>query len=328
MEQPLVSVIMGVFNQWDEKILLESVGSILNQTYAKLEFVIWDDGSHPDAARLVQKLTELDERIIVAGKEKNRGLAYSLNECIRLAKGKYIARMDADDISKPSRIEKQVAFLEAHPEYGWCGTSAELFDEKGVWGSRPMPEIPQMSDYFRYSPYIHPSVMFRARLFCEDLGYLASEETLRCEDYEIFMNLAERGQQGYNLQENLFCYRETRDSYKKRKVRFRLNEAKIRYRNYKKMGLLFPVGWIYIFRPVAACLIPAKVLETIKRCEGIWLKKLESKNDLVDRQRKQPEAGCLGRSGNISKKAGILQKNLAEESFAYAGSGQLHETAG
>lgn len=73
MEQPLVSVIMGVFNQWDEKILMESVGSILNQTYAKLEFVIWDDGSHPDAARLVQKLTELDERIIVAGKEKTEG---------------------------------------------------------------------------------------------------------------------------------------------------------------------------------------------------------------------------------------------------------------
>ncbi|MBD5449949.1 MAG: glycosyltransferase, partial [Lachnospiraceae bacterium] len=97
MEQPLVSVIMGVFNQWDEKILRESVNSILNQTYSKFEFIIWDDGSHPDAARLVQKLTELDPRIIVAGKENNRGLAYSLNECIRLARGKYIARMDADD---------------------------------------------------------------------------------------------------------------------------------------------------------------------------------------------------------------------------------------
>lgn len=328
MEQPLVSVIMGVFNQWDEKILLESVGSILNQTYSKLEFVIWDDGSHPDAARLVQKLTGLDERIIVAGKERNRGLAYSLNECIRLAKGKYIARMDADDISKPLRIEKQVAFLETHPEYAWCGTSAELFDEKGVWGSRPMPEIPQMRDYFRYSPYIHPSVMFRAGLFHDDLGYLASAATLRCEDYEIFMNLTERGQRGYNLQEKLFCYRETRASYKKRKVRFRLNEAKIRYRNYKKMGLLFPVGWIYIFRPVAACLIPAKALEAIKRFEGIRLKRMENRNDLLEQQSKRPEAVCLERSGRISKKAAVLQKNLAEETLAYAGGGRMHETAG
>lgn len=276
MEQPLVSVIMGVFNQWDEKILRESVNSILNQTYSKFEFIIWDDGSHPDAARLVQKLTELDPRIIVAGKENNRGLAYSLNECIRLARGKYIARMDADDISKPLRIEKQVVFLETHPEYGWCGTGAELFDEKGVWGKRPMPEIPQMRDYFRYSPYIHPSVMFRAKLFDENTGYLASEETLRCEDYEIFMNLAGRGQQGYNLQENLFCYRETRDSYKKRKVKFRLNEAKIRYRNYKKMGLLFPVGWLHVLRPIMACLIPSKVLELVKRYEGSRAKRMES----------------------------------------------------
>lgn len=275
MEQPLVSVIMGVFNQWDEKVLQESVNSILNQTYSKFEFIIWDDGSHPDAAKLVQKLTGLDRRIIVAGREHNRGLAYSLNECIRLAGGKYIARMDADDISKPLRIEKQVRFLETHPEYGWCGTGAELFDEKGVWGSRPMPEIPGMQDYFRYSPFIHPSVMFRAELFDENMGYLASEETLRCEDYEIFMHLARHGQQGYNLQENLFCYRETRDSYKKRKVKFRLNEAKIRYRNYKKMGLLFPAGWLYVLRPIAACLIPAKILEIVKRFEGSRFKRME-----------------------------------------------------
>ena len=281
MEQPLVSVIMGVFNQWDEKILRESVNSILNQTYSRIEFIIWDDGSHPAAARLVKKLTGLDQRIIVAGKENNRGLAYSLNECIRLARGKYIARMDADDISKPLRIEKQVLFLETHPEYGWCGTGAELFDEKGVWGKRLMPEIPQMRDYFRYSPYIHPSVMFRAKIFDENTGYLASEETLRCEDYEIFMNLAGRGQHGYNLQENLFYYRETRDSYKRRKVKFRMNEAKIRYRNYKKMGLLFPVGWIYVLRPIAACLIPAKILELVKRYEGSRAKRIESMDCLT-----------------------------------------------
>lgn len=287
MEQPLVSVIMGVFNQWNEKILQESVNSILKQTYAELEFIIWDDGSHPDAAKSVQKLAELDERIIVTGKEKNSGLAYSLNECIRLAKGKYIARMDADDISKPFRIERQVAFLETHPEYGWCGTGAELFDENGVWGNRFMPEIPKRSDYLQYSPYIHPSVMFRADLFDEDRGYLATEETLRCEDYEIFMHLTEQGQQGYNLKETLFCYRETRNSYKKRKVRFRINEAKIRYRNYKKMGILFPIGWIYVLRPVAACLVPAKVLEFAKRYEGRRLKRTETGDYLTGKSVKK-----------------------------------------
>lgn len=324
MEQPFVSVIMGVFNQWDEEILLESVNSILNQTYRNFEFIIWDDGSHPDAARLVQKLKGLDKRIVVAGKEENRGLAYSLNECIRLAKGDYIARMDADDISMPRRLEKQVAFLETHPEYGWCGTCAELFDEKGTWGSRPMPETPQIKDYFHYSPYVHPSVMFRAQLFDEDNGYLATEETLRCEDYEIFMNLVQRGQKGCNLQETLFCYRETRDSYKKRKVHFRLNEAKTRYRNYKRMGLLFPVGWVYVLRPVAACLIPSGLLALIKRSEGIRAMKLERQRST---KAVQSEVSRLERA-RVSEKARALQGQLTEESLAYAGSGSLHETTG
>ena len=282
MEQPLVSVIMGVYNQWDEKILQDAVNSILNQTYINLEFIIWDDGSLPEAARHVTELALLDDRIIVAGREENRGLAFSLNECIRLAKGKYIARMDADDISLPERIERQVDFLETHPAYGWCGTNARLFDENGIWGARSMPEMPELSDYFHYSPYIHPSVMFRAELFDENNGYLSTEETLRCEDYELFMNLMQRGQKGYNLQEQLFCYRETGESYHRRTVKSRVNEAKTRYRNYKKMGVLFPAGWLYVLRPIIACAIPAGLLEFIKRAEGVYVKRAGEKSIFPD----------------------------------------------
>lgn len=276
MKKPMISVIMGVFNQWDEEELQASVNSILHQTYGNFEFIIWDDGSHPDAARLLQELPAKDERIVLAGKEENRGLAYSLNECIRLAKGKYIARMDADDIALPMRFEKQVEFLETHPQFGWCGTNTLLFDENGIWGSRSMPEIPTMKDYFHYSPYVHPSVMFRAELFDENLGYLDSQETLRCEDYEIFMNLIQRGQKGYNLQEPLFSYRETRESYKKRKAKFRINEARIRYRNYKKMGKLFPVGWIYVCRPLLAILVPSGIIGLVRRTMGRHAQKTET----------------------------------------------------
>ena len=179
MDKPMVSVIMGVYNQWNEAVLREAVNSILNQTYKDLEFIIWDDGSHPDAAKLVQNLAGLDDRIIVAGTEQNRGLAYSLNECIRLARGKYIARMDADDISLPERIAKQVSFLENNPEYSWCGCNTSLFDENGVWGVRRMPEKPEEKDYLRFSPFVHPSVMFRAMVFDENEGYLEAEETDR-----------------------------------------------------------------------------------------------------------------------------------------------------
>lgn len=312
MDRPLVSVIMGVYNQWDEKILLDAVNSILNQTYQNFEFIIWDDGSYPDAAKTVRKLTSLDDRIIVAGKEENRGLAFSLNGCIRLARGKYIARMDADDISMPKRFERQVDFLEANPEYGWCGANAVLFDENGEWGCRSMPEIPDMKDYFRYSPYIHPSVMFRAILFDENNGYLSTQETLRCEDYELFMNLLRRGQKGCNLQETLFQYRETRESYHKRTAHFRINEAKSRYRNYKRLGKLFPAGWIYVMRPVAACLIPPKILELIKRTEGIYRRKQMIKRTKQMQREAQEDAGRK-RTGGTGEPVIAIQKYSAKE---------------
>lgn len=297
MEKPMISVIMGVFNQWDEEELQASVNSILKQSYGNFEFIIWDDGSHPDAARLLQELPAQDKRIVLAGKDENHGLAYSLNECIRLAQGKYIARMDADDMAHPDRFAKQVEFLESHPEYGWCGTNTLLFDENGVWGSRNMPQEPTMRDYYHYSPYVHPSVMFRARLFDENLGYLDSEETLRCEDYEIFMNLVQRGQKGYNLQEQLFYYRETRDSYKKRKARFRINEAKIRYRNYRKMGKLFPVGWLYVCRPLLAIVVPSGVVSLVRRSIGSHSRRAElhmqQKQIHNSQQIHNPEVGHL-----------------------------------
>ena len=111
--------------------------------------------------------------------------------------------------------------------------------------------------------------MFRAEIFDEGRGYLATEETLRCEDYEIFMHLIQRGLKGYNLQETLFRYRETKESYRKRKTKYRINEAKTRYRNYKQMGKLFPIGWVFVLRPIVACLVPPVLLEFIKRSEGI-----------------------------------------------------------
>lgn len=272
MDKPLVSVIMGVHNQWDEKILLAAVDSILKQSYTFFEFIICNDGSHTDVTQNVNDLMKLDDRIIIVGREENKGLAFSLNECIRLAKGKYIARMDSDDISLPFRIEKQVDFLERNTEYDWCGTCVELIDEDGIWGNRYMVEEPQIKDYLLYSPYVHPSVMFRASLFNENQGYLESQETLRCEDYEMFMRLVQRGKRGYNIQENLFQYRETRESYYKRKVSFRLNEAKIRYKNFRNLDILFPTGWIYVLRPVVACFIPTILIEYIKRSQGIKCK--------------------------------------------------------
>ena len=112
-----VSVIMGVYNQWNREALQKAVKSILNQTLTDFEFIIYDDGSDPEVAGYIRELEKLDERIVLIGKEENHGLAFSLNMCIGAAKGKYIARMDADDIALPERLQVQYDFMEQHKEY-------------------------------------------------------------------------------------------------------------------------------------------------------------------------------------------------------------------
>ncbi|MCR4793345.1 MAG: glycosyltransferase [Lachnospiraceae bacterium] len=265
---------MGVHNQWDTEALERAVNSVLAQTCGDFEFIIWNDGSDAGALELLNKLPSMDPRIRLAGCDENRGLAFSLNECIKMARGRYIARMDADDESLPDRFEKQVGFLESNKEYSWCGSAAELFDEDGTWGYRQMPEIPEKRDYYKYSPFIHPSVMFRGEIFNEENGYLESEETLRCEDYEMFMNLSDKGLKGYNLQDALFRYRETKKSYHKRTIRYRVCEARIRYQGFKKMGMLFPLGWLYVIRPIAACAVPPSLIGLVKRTEGRMAKEI------------------------------------------------------
>lgn len=265
MHEKKISVIMGVYNQLDEGQLHAAVNSILEQSETDFEFIIYNDGSVAEVTDRINKLKDLDDRIIILDAKENNGLAYSLNACIEKAQGLYIARMDADDISCIDRFKEQVKFLEEHLEYHWCGTNAVLFDEDGEWGERKMPEIPDNNDFLRFSPYIHPSVMYRAELFKEAGTYKVSKETLRCEDYEIFMRFHNQGYRGYNIQNTLFAYREERVSYNKRKVKYRINEAKIRYRNFKEMGMLTLKGWLYVLRPLVGIIIPNKLLYKIKR---------------------------------------------------------------
>ena len=259
---------MGVYNQLDEQILSDAVNSILCQTLPDFEFIIYDDGSCAEAAGLLKRIAATDDRIVLIGHEENKGLAFSLNACIAKAQGKYIARMDADDISYPERFARQVEFLVKNKEYAWCGTGAELFDSSGIWGKRIMPKAPEATDYLKYSPYIHPTVMYRAEIFNTNEGYLTSVDTLRCEDYEIFMRLRESGLRGANLDEALFAYREDESSYAKRTFRHRWNEAKCRYRNFKALNLLWPKGWLFVLRPIVASLIPRKLIAFIKRKES------------------------------------------------------------
>lgn len=262
---PLVSVIMGVYNQYDEKQLLLAVNSILMQTFRDFEFIIYDDGSETEPAAFLQDLMRQDKRIRIIRCDENRGLAFSLNCCIKEARGTYLARMDADDFSLPNRLEEEVRFLEEHPEYDWVGCNAKVFAGKSIRGTRIMAEEPNQYNFLPFSPYIHPTVMFRRTLFESGSCYNVSEETLRCEDYELFMRLYQKGYRGYNLQKILFLYREDLNAYRRRTCKNRLQEMKIRKKNFHKMDLPWKKRLMYVMRPVVSIMIPYPLISYYKK---------------------------------------------------------------
>ena len=126
--EPLVTVLMPVYN--GARYIRETIDSILNQTYTNFEFLIIDDASTDNTLDIIASYN--DNRIVVARNEHNSKIVYTMNKGIQLAKGEFIARMDADDIALPQRLEKQAKYLVAHPEVSMVDVIMELIDENGV----------------------------------------------------------------------------------------------------------------------------------------------------------------------------------------------------
>lgn len=259
-----VSVIMGIYKMASkESIVKLAIDSILNQTYKDFEFIICDDGSDDGTYELVQNLIKKDDRVILIRNEKNRGLAYSLNHCLSIAKGKYIARMDADDISMPNRFEKQVKFLDEHLEYAVVGCNMLYINENGIWGNRVLAEKPIKDSFLFTSPFAHPTVIMRKEILDLLNGYKVEKITRRLEDYDLFMRLYANGYKGYNMQEFLYQFREDNDAFKRRAYKYRWDEVQVRYRGFKALGLM-PKKFLYVIKPLIVGLIPQKILAKLR----------------------------------------------------------------
>ncbi len=185
-QSPRVSVVMSVYN--GEKYLREAVDSILNQTFADFEFIIIDDGSVDRTAEILDGYT--DPRIVRLKHEKNIGLARSLNEGIACARGEYIARMDADDISLPERFEKQIEYLDLNLKVGVLGTWIQYIDDVSR-KSAPIEQYPSDFDYIRWrlcfqNPMAHSSTMIRRNLFKKEI-YNADYNL--SQDYDLWQRL-------------------------------------------------------------------------------------------------------------------------------------------
>ena len=183
--KPKVSVIMSVYN--GEKYLREAIESILNQTFTDFEFIIVNDGSTDNSLEIIQSYN--DERIRIINNEKNIGLTKSLNKALKQAKGEYIARQDADDISLPNRFEEQMGYFEEHQEVVLLGTTVYLIDENGkIVGKRIVLAKPTIKDIFKENHFNHGSVMFKKEIVNQLGGY---NELIRySQDYELWLRIA------------------------------------------------------------------------------------------------------------------------------------------
>ncbi len=205
--QPLVTILMSVYN--GEEFLGEAIDSILQQTFTIFEFLIIDDGSTDASREIIARYK--DKRIRAVYNQKNLGLARSLNKGIGLAEGKYIARMDADDISLPNRLEKQVTFMEEHPEVGVCGSWTIQYRQK-------MEEIAKCAEWhdnivanLLFNNSIpHPTVFIR-KAVVESSNQYYDEEFRSAQDYEYWTRLSSYCQL-YNIQTPLVINRKHQES--------------------------------------------------------------------------------------------------------------------
>lgn len=241
---PKVSVIMGIYNC--EAYLAEAIESIVNQTFEDWELIMCDDGSSDGTYAIASEYKEkLGDKIVLMKNEKNEGLNKTLNNCLSAAKGEYIARMDGDDISEQTRFEKEVEFLDSHPEYAIVSTPMIFFDESGEWGRNNPIEKPQKKDFIRHSPvHCHAPCMIRREAYLSVGGYTVDKKMLRFEDVNLWYKLYAKGYTGFNLDEPLYKMRDDLAATRRRGLKSRMNGVYVMYNGFKLFG--FP-WYMYIY---------------------------------------------------------------------------------
>lgn len=267
MKTPQLSVIMGAHNIGHLKVFDAAMDSILNQTKPNFEFIICDDGSTDHTYELLTELAEKDSRVRLLRSTQNEGLASALNRCIKVARADFIARQDADDISARDRFEKQLVFLNKHPEISFVGSNVILFDETGDWGKRVFPPFPESKDFLFNMPFVHGTLMFRRKCLLDVGCYRVAKVTRRMEDYDLLMRMYSAGMHGANIQEPLYRFLEDLAAMKRRKYRYRIDEAEVRWHGFRNMGLM-PGAVPWVVKPLIVGLIPPGALQKLKLCVG------------------------------------------------------------
>jgi glycosyltransferase EpsE len=253
LKSPKISVIMGIYNC--EKTLSESIDSLFYQTYKDFELIICDDGSKDNSYQIAKQYADKYSNIVLLKNEKNMGLNFTLNHCLKFAKGLYIARQDSDDISLPNRFEREIKIIENNPNIAIVSCSLIHFNEEGNFKTSKNKEYPGKIDFIHGSQFWHACSMVRKSAIKEVKGYTESNWLLRVEDYHLWFKIYAMGYKGYNIQEPLYKWRDDDNAYKRRTFKNRLNEVYVRFIGFKMLRLPF-YCYIYCMRPILVYLLP------------------------------------------------------------------------
>ena len=208
---PLLTVLMPVYNGAD--YLAESIETILGQTLQSFEFLILNDGSKDGSQAILEDYAARDPRIRVV-QQANMGLAATLNKGMAMAQGEFIARQDQDDLSAPERLEKQLAYMQAHPKCALLGTRASIWADRTPTDrahDHPVLNTVLKLDLLFNNPFVHSSVMLRRQAVLDLGGYTTDRERQPPEDYELWARIG-RAARVANLPERLLVYREAPQS--------------------------------------------------------------------------------------------------------------------
>jgi len=209
MTTPLLSVVLPVYN--GAKDVRQAIDSLLAQTFTDFEILVINDGSKDETAQVLNRISEPRIRIL---HQDNMGLARTLNRGISLSRGRYIARQDQDDLSRPTRFEKQLAFMEANQECALLGTWAEIWRDNapsGRYHDHPTDDPSIRFELLFNNPFVHSSVVLRKDAVLSVGGYTTDKSRQPPEDYELWSRLSRRYMVA-NLPERLHIYREVHSS--------------------------------------------------------------------------------------------------------------------
>lgn len=227
---------MGIYNC--AQTLQEALDSLYAQTYQNFKIILCDDGSKDETLKIAEENARNHDNVLVIKNDRNMGLNYTLNHCLEYADTEYIARMDGDDISLPTRFEKEIRFLDEHPEYAVVSVPMIHFDEQGEFGRGEANEGEASKKRFNSgSPFCHAPCMARTAVFKEVGGYSVHQRLLRVEDYNLWTKIYAAGYKGYNLGEHLYAMRDDRNAIQRRTVKARMNGIYAHWLAYQMLDL-------------------------------------------------------------------------------------------